>query len=159
MSLYQEFKLLFPYLVSIRRLKTYLSFDINFPNGWKLPKKYIDENSVVENQTEEPNVRFLSFVSAFDETSIKNILDSIKNIIKYNKEREEKEKLFQDKVNELKTLFEGESLDKLKNLVFELDKIKNIELDDTEETRPPEMVSKRSGKRQNGNPEIQKSDD
>jgi hypothetical protein len=159
MTLFQEFKLLFPYLVSIRRLKTYLSFDINFPLGWKLPKKYVDENSVVENQTDEADVRFLSFVTQFDEDGIKKTLESIKNIIKYNKEREEKEKLFQDKVNELKTLFEGQSLEALKNLVFDIDKLKNIELDDTEETRPVEVVSKRGNKRQGGNPQVQESND
>lgn len=99
MNLFQEFKVLFPYLVSIRKLKNYLSFDINFPKSWKLQKKYVDENSVVENQSEDNDLRFLSFASEFEEQSVKNSLDSIKNVIKYNKEREEKEKLFSDKVN------------------------------------------------------------
>lgn len=159
MSLFQEFKFLFPYMVSIRKLKSYLSFDINFPKSWKLPKKYIDENSVVENNSEDPDLRFLSFVSQFEEESIKNILDSIKNVVKFNKEREEKEKLFQDKVNELKSLFEGQSLDSLRNLVFEIDKLNNIELNDTEETRLTEMVPKRGSKRPIRNTEVQESND
>lgn len=124
MTIYQELLPLFPYLSSIRKLKTYISFDVTFPKSWSLPKKYVDENSVVENESEDPNYRFFSFVSQFDEESLSKISNNIQNVVKYNLEREEKQKLFHDKVNELKTLFEGQSLDNLKNLVFELEKSK-----------------------------------
>jgi hypothetical protein len=140
MNLYQQLFNFYPYLTSIRRLKTYLSFDITFPKNWQLPKKYIDEKSVMENESEDPNVRFLSFVGEFNEDSIENIISSIKSIIKYNLEREEKQKLFQDKVNELKLLFDGQSLDNLKNLVFDLEKSKNVKLNGRQ-TKPAKLVS------------------
>ena len=50
-----------------------------------------------------------------------------------NKEREEKDKLFQTKVNELKTIFEKQNLNKLKNLVFDY-KSERITLDDDDDT-------------------------
>ena len=37
---------------------------------------------------------------------VKILINSIKNVISYNKEREEKDRLFQHKVNELKAIFE-----------------------------------------------------
>ena len=44
--MFQEFNILFPYLQSVRKLKNYLSFDIEFPDTWKLPKKFVDEKKV-----------------------------------------------------------------------------------------------------------------
>ncbi len=59
--------------------------------------------------------------------------NNLKSIIKYNHDREEKEKLFQNKVEELKNIFEKQDLTSLKNLNFEL-KTGKIELEDEEES-------------------------
>ncbi len=136
MSLFKEFTILFPYLQSVRKLKNYLSFDIEFPDTWKLPKKYVNEEKVVENDKSKQGFRFFSFVSEFDEKSVDEIISNIKNIIAYNKERAEKERLFQVKVDELKKMFEKEKLDDLQALKFEITEEK-IKLDDTEETIKP----------------------
>lgn len=136
MSLFKEFTVLFPYLQSVRKLKNYLSFDIEFPESWKLPKKFINEEKVLENEKSKQGYRFFSFVSEFDEKLVDEIISNIKNIISYNKEREEKERLFQVKVDELKKMFEKENLDHLQGLKFELTEDK-IELDDEEETIEP----------------------
>ena len=54
MSLYKEFSILFPYLQSVRKIKTYLTFDVSFPNTWKLPKKFVDkvQRSITEKDNE-----------------------------------------------------------------------------------------------------------
>jgi hypothetical protein len=140
MNLYQQLSNFYPYLTSIRRLKNYLTFDITFPKSWQLPKKFIDEKSVMENESEDANTRFLSFVGEFNEDTIENLTKSIKSIIKYNLEREEKQKLFQEKVTELKSLFDGQNLEDLKNLVFDLEKPKNIRLNGRQ-TKPVKLVS------------------
>jgi hypothetical protein len=145
MSLFKEFEELFPYLISVRKLKTYLSFDIEFPETWKLPKKYVNEERVVENSKQREGVRNFSFVSEFNETSVDDLISNIKNIIFYNKEREEKERLFENKVNELKKIFEKQNLKNLQELTFEI--TSKIKLDDEEETTDtkgasPDMVSK-----------------
>lgn len=132
MSLFKEFSSLFPYLQSIRRLEDYLSFDVSFPKTWKLPKKYVPEDRVLEQESKISNNRLFSFVSNIDEASIETTSNNITNIINYNLEREEKEKLFQIKVEELKTLFEKNSLKNLKSLTFEI-KPNKIELIDNEE--------------------------
>ena len=130
MSLFKEFNILFPYLQSVRKLKNYLSFDIQFPDTWKLPKKFINEESVLENEKTESGYRSFSFVSEFNEEKVDTIILSIKNIIAYNKEREEKDRLFQNKVNELKTIFEKQNLHNLQALKFEI-------TEDNEETTEP----------------------
>ena len=91
MSLYKEFSILFPYLQSVRKLQTYLSFDVSFPNTWKLPKKYVDESKVMEQTGTILNERLFSFVSEITEDNVEKVSNNIQNIIKYNLEREEKE--------------------------------------------------------------------
>jgi hypothetical protein len=132
--MYQEFNILFPYLQSVRKLKNYLSFDIEFPESWKLPKKFVDEKSVMENKTTTPNTRLFSFVTEFNETSVDSQITNIKNIISYNKEREEKDRLFQQKIDELKHIFEKQKLNDLQGLKFEI-KTPKIELEDDEEEK------------------------
>lgn len=136
MSLFNEFSVLFPYLQSVRKLKNYLSFDIQFPDTWKLPKKYVNEKTVMENERNTPNYRFFSFVAEFNEESVDSITSSIKNVIAYNKEREEKDRLFQNKVNELKAIFEKQNLSNLQALKFDINE--KVELDDDEETTEPQ---------------------
>jgi len=136
MGLFNEFNILFPYLQSVRKLKNYLSFDIHFPENWKLPKKYVNEKSVVENEKNTVGYRFFSFVAEFNEQSVNEITDSIKNVIAYNKEREEKDRLFQSKVNELKSIFERQNLNNLQSLKFEMGENK-IELEYDEEDSEP----------------------
>ena len=132
MSLYKEFSILFPYLQSVRKIKTYLTFDVSFPNTWKLPKKFVNEEKVMEQTTTIPNERLFSFVSEITEEDVEKASGNIQNIIKYNLEREEKEKLFDSKVNELKMIFEKQNLSNLKSLQFDIKKSK-IELVDNEE--------------------------
>ena len=140
MSLYKEFSSLLPYLQSVRKLKEYFSFDVSFPITWKLPKKYVDENRVVEQDSKTSTHRFFSFVSEINEEDVDRITSNIKSIVKYNLEREEKEQLFENKVIELKGIFEKQNLKNLKNLKFQLNTNKIELIDDEEEVRPAEVV-------------------
>ena len=134
MSLYKEFSTLFPYLQSVRKIQEYLSFDVSFPNTWKLPKKFVDETKVMEQESKVPNQRMFSFVSEIDEPSVGKTSENIQNIIKYNLEREEKEKLFESKVTELKNIFEKQKLNDLQGLKFEINTNKILLEDEEEET-------------------------
>jgi cysteinyl-tRNA synthetase len=118
--MYKELKDIFNYLVTVRVLKSYLSIDVEFPIGWKIPKKFVQEDKIMENEKMNKDKRFFSFVSEFDEEALNTTLKSIKSIISYNKEIELKEKLLKQKIDELKKIFESEHLDSLQNLKFEL---------------------------------------
>jgi len=131
MSLFSEFSALSPYLQSVRKLKNYISFDISIPNTWKLPKKYIQEDKILEQQSTIENHRLISFVTEIREEDVEVLTTNIQKIIEYNIEREEKERLLDVKVMELKTLFEKNSLSVLKTLKFDLKQPK-IKLQDDE---------------------------
>ena len=118
--MYNEFKDIFNYLVSIRKLKTYLSIDIEFPITWKIPKRFVDEDKIMENQKVNEDKRFFSFVSEFNQINLDKTVQNIKNIISYNKEIEMKERLLKQKIDELKRIFESENLEHLQTLKFEL---------------------------------------
>jgi len=120
MSFYSEFSSLLPYLQSVRKLKNYLSFDVLFPKTWKLPKKFVQEDKVMEQQSTTENQRMLSFVTEIEETEIDKLTKNIHSIISYNLEIEEKEKLLESKFEELKGIFEKNTLQNLKNLKFEI---------------------------------------
>jgi hypothetical protein len=83
MSLYKEFSALLPYLQSVRKIKTHLSFDVNFPKNWKLPKKFVQEDKVMEHQSQNPDERLISFVSEITEIEVD--LQSLKFDVKVKK--------------------------------------------------------------------------
>lgn len=133
MNLYEQLNEIFPYLISIRKLETYVSIDVELPTTWKLPKKYVDEKMVVEQKSAKPEFRCFSFATSFDEETLDKLFNNLKNIIKYNKEREEKEKLFEDKVKELKSFFDKSNLTDLKSLEFQVNNVLNLELEEDEQ--------------------------
>lgn len=143
MSLYKEFSSLFPYLQSVRKLKNYLSFDVSFPESWKLPKKYVEEDKILQQESPIQGEKLFSFVSEFNEQEVEKIVGNVKSIINYNLEREEKERLFQSKVDELKNVFEKQTLTNLKNLKFDIKSTKTLELEENEdELKPIAVVTK-----------------
>ena len=118
--MYKEFKDIFQFLISIRKLKNYLSIDIEFPSSWKIPKRFVQEDKIIENQRMSDNGRFFSFVSEFDEDILNQTVENIKKIISYNQEIEMKEKLLKQKIDELKKIFEAKKFENLQTLKFEL---------------------------------------
>ena len=77
--------------------------------------------------------RFFSFVSEISEESVEKMSQNLKNIIKYNHDREEKERLFQNKVEELKNIFETKNLENLKGLKFDVEELTNLLQNEPEE--------------------------
>jgi hypothetical protein len=121
MSFYKELVPFIDYIHSIRRLESYLSFDMKFPAKWSLPKSIVEEGQVVGFEVDNQNLKGISFVSPINEKEISTILVKIGKIIKLNKEKELKEKLFKQTVEQLKQTFEKTDLDKLQNLYFDFE--------------------------------------
>ena len=137
MSFYTELSPFVEYLHSIRKLKNYLSFDMVFPSKWSLPKSLVDEGQIVGFEAENQNLKGISFVSPIDDSEVSKYLVKIAKIIKLNKEKELKERLFKETVEQLKNTFEKTDLDKLKNLNFYFEEEDetpelNVDLDDTD---------------------------
>jgi len=121
MSLFKEIEPFIDYIHSIRKLENYLTFDMKFPVKWSLPKSIVDENKIVGFESGDNTLKGISFVSQIDEKEMNITLSKIAKIIKLNKEKELKEKLFKETVEQLKQTFEKTDLDKLKNLYFDFD--------------------------------------
>ena len=137
MSLYKELEPFVENIHSIRKLKNYLSFDMVFPAKWSLPKSIVEEGQLVGFEVENQNTKGVSFVSPINESEVSKTLTKIAKIIKLNKEKELKERLFKQTVEQLKNTFEKTDLDKLKNLYFDFDEGDvtpelDVELDDTD---------------------------
>jgi hypothetical protein len=133
MSFYKEIVPFIEYIHSIRRLKNYMSFDMLFPTKWTISKSIIDEGEIVSFQAEDQNYKGISFVAQIDESNISLVLTKIARIIKLNKERELKEKLFKQTVEQLKQTFEKTDLDKLQNLYFDFDEEPELDADDEQD--------------------------
>jgi hypothetical protein len=121
MSFYKEIVPFVEYIHSIRKLETYLSFDMKFPTKWSIPKNIVDEGQVIGFEVEDPNSKGITFVCPIGEKEVSSILVKIGKTIKLNKERELKERLFKQTVEQLKQTFEKTDLDKLQNLYFDFD--------------------------------------
>jgi hypothetical protein len=146
MSFYKELAPFVQYIHSIRKLETYLSFDMTFPNKWSLPKSIIDEGQVIAFNAEDQNLKGVSFVAPINESDISLILTKIGKIIKLNKERELKEQLFKQTIDQLKQTFEKNDLDKLQNLYFDFETdTPNLELNEQngQESAIIELVDER----------------
>ena len=113
------------YLKSVRILKNYVSFDMIFPNSWIITKKTPEGVEIVESENQE-GATIRSFVSENKKELIDKIENIIDSVIKTNIEREEKEKLFKSKVNELKHIFEKEKLENLKGLKFDIEELTKL---------------------------------
>jgi hypothetical protein len=94
---------------------------MKFPIKWSIPKSIIDEGKIIGFEVEDQNQKGITFVTTINEAEVSLILVKIGKIIKLNKERELKERLFKETVDQLKQTFEKTDLDKLKNLYFDFD--------------------------------------
>ena len=133
------------YLKSVRVIKDYISFDMIFSDKWVILKEHSSGIEIIKNNGENGKL-VISFVSPYDEESINKIEKSINSIVKFNIEKEEKERLFKNKVQELKNIFESKKLDSLKNLKFDMNEF--TLLNETEENN--EESSERSRETEDG---------
>jgi hypothetical protein len=131
MSFYKEIIPFVEYIHSIRKLESYLSFDMKFNTKWSIPKSIVDEGQVIGFEVEDPNLKGVTFVCPIGEKEVSSTIVKIGKIIKLNKERELKERLFKQTVEQLKQTFEKNDLDKLQNLYFdfEIDEELNTDLE------------------------------
>ena len=148
MSIYKELLPYIEYIHSIRKLENYLSFDMKFPTKWVMIKSVMEESQIVPFEVGVENWKGLSFVSKIEDVEITNCLSKIQKVIKVNKEKEIKERLFKETVDRLKSTFEKTDLDKLQKLYFdfETDYDENSLEDEPEGTTNLELVGEREEK-------------
>ena len=111
-----------PYFFSLREIKENVSLDIKIPSSWKydLLEKFNEENLKVALKVQDENEknRLVSFISLANKDGYDSVFIAAKKIIKYNQEIEEKSRLFNEKMDELKKIFLETPIDELKTISF-----------------------------------------
>ncbi len=118
---------------------------MKFSAKWVIPKQLVD-GDVIPFDLSEPDFKGISFVSQIEEGKVESVLEKISKIIKINKDREMKEKLFKNYVEKLKKTFETTDIEKLQNLYFDFDEETN--LTDYVEVEPEPKVAELVGERE-----------
>ena len=151
--MFESIKSLRPHFHSLREVQNNVSLDIKIPLNWKyedISKPYRTVALKVQDKNDKFNL--VSFISQATQEGYDVVFACAEEIFKVNREEEEKQKLFQQKVKELQELFKNESLDRLKE----------INLTDNygqEITTGIGVVEQGSGEGQDGDSEPQESDD
>jgi hypothetical protein len=123
MTYFNFLKKVHSYLKTVRILKNHVSFDMLFSNTWLITKNKYTGIEIIDGGATDDNKRLLSFVCPLNEKNVNVVEEIIDDIIKVNIEREEKDKLFRLKVQELKNIFEKQKLEDLKGLKFDVDEL------------------------------------
>jgi len=118
MNFYQTLDSLKDYFVSLRKLESYLSIDLKFPDTWGMPKSLTSDFQIVPFDSGENGYKGMSFVCEYNQEQVDKNIQAIEKVIKLNKERELKEVLFKEVMSELKKTFETNDLQSLKRLNF-----------------------------------------
>jgi tRNA(Phe) wybutosine-synthesizing methylase Tyw3 len=153
---YEVISSLRPYFFSLREIDKNVSLDVKIPNKWRIEnvQYVVSQYKSVAIKVQDKNDKFqlVSLIAVANEDGYETARICAMEIIKYNVELEEKERLFKEKVKELELLFKKESLDKLKDINF-------LEEDGQENTTGIRLVEQGNGEGQSGSEEPQDEDD
>ena len=142
-----------PYFFSLREIENNVSLDIKLPLTWRY-EDILKPYRTIKTKIQDKNDKYslLSLISQSTQEGYDVAVACALDIITQNKEEEEKQRLFQQKVKELQELFKKESLDKLKDINL----LNNYGQEDTASIG---LVDEGSGEGQDGIDESQESDD
>jgi len=114
------------YVLSLRFIENYVSLDLRIPETWNIPTKSVKDIEVINTNKVTEGVRYLSLVCPNIKENVDKVENALDEIIKFNKEKEEKERLFKIKVQELKNIFDKENIGNLRTLKIDIDEIDSI---------------------------------
>jgi hypothetical protein len=114
---FENIKSLRPHFHSLREIENNVSLDIKLPLNWGY-EDIIKPYRSIKIKVQDKNEKFtlMSLISTGTQDGYDVVFACALEILQINKDEEEKQKLFQEKVKELQTLFKKESLDKLKDI-------------------------------------------
>ena len=115
--MFESIRTLRPHFHSLREIEGNVSLDIKLPLTWRyedIIKPYRSIKVKVQDKNEKFNL--VSLISSGTQDGYDVVFACALEIIQINKDEEEKQRLFQQKVKELQELFKKESLDKLKDI-------------------------------------------
>ena len=151
--MFDSIKKIRPYFHSLREIQDNVSLDIKLPLTWKFDDVVKPYSSIaIKVQDKNDKFNLISLIAQSTQNGYDVVFACANEIVTKNKEEEEKQRLFQEKVKELQLLFQNESLDKLKDINL-------IKQHGQEITTSGGMVGEGDGEGQDGDIEPQESDD
>jgi hypothetical protein len=150
---FENIKSLRPHFHSLREIENNVSLDIKLPLTWRY-EDIVKPYRSIKIKVQDKNEKFtlLSLISSATQDGYDVVFACSLEILQINKDEEEKQKLFHQKVKELQELFKKESLDKLKDI--------NLLEDYGQEITASEGVSEEGdGEGSDGDSEPQETDD
>lgn len=151
--MFENIKTLRPYFHSLREVQENVSLDIKLPLTWNF-ENIIKPYSTIGFKVQDKNDKFnlISLISHATQNGYDVVFACANEIVKINKEEEEKQYLFQQKVKELEELFKKQSLENLKEINL-------LPINGQKDTTSIRLAEKGDGKRQIGIDESQESVD
>ncbi len=115
--MFENIKSLRPHFHSLREIENNVSLDIKLPLTWRY-EDIVKPYRSIKIKVQDKNEKFtlLSLISSATQDGYDVVFACSLEILQINKDEEEKQKLFHQKVKELQELFKKESLDKLKDI-------------------------------------------
>ena len=151
--MFESIKSLRPHFHSLREIENNVSLDIKLPLSWRY-EEIVKPYRSIKIKVQDKNEKFtlLSLVSSATQDGYDVVFACALEILQINKDEEEKQRLFQQKVKELQELFKKESLDTLKDI--------NLLSNYGQEVTTGDGVAEQGdGEGQDGDIEPQESDD
>ena len=151
--MFESIKSIRPHFHSLREIEGNVSLDIKLPLTWRY-EDIIKPYRSLKMKVQDKNEKFtlLSLIANGTQEGYDVVFACALEILTFNKEEEEKQNLFQQKVRELQELFKKESLDTLKDINL----LSNY---GQEVTTGDRVVEQGDGEGQDGDVEPQESDD
>ena len=151
--MFESIKSIRPHFHSLREIEGNVSLDIKLPLTWRY-EDIVKPYRSLKMKVQDKNERFtlLSLIANGTQEGYDVVFACALEILTFNKEEEEKQNLFQQKVRELQELFKKESLDTLKDINL----LSNY---GQEITTGDGVVEQGDGEGQDGDIEPQESDD
>ena len=151
--MFESIKSIRPHFHSLREIEGNVSLDIKLPLTWRY-EEIIKPYRSLKMKVQDKNEKFtlLSLIANGTQEGYDVVFACALEILTFNKEEEEKQNLFQQKVRELQELFKKESLETLKDINL----LSNY---GQEVTTGDGVVEQGDGEGQDGDIEPQESDD
>jgi|TARA_R110000796_G_scaffold24325_4_gene69395 hypothetical protein len=123
------------YFHSIRLHDNILLLDLKLPTKWEVKSLLSSFGSTTQIKVNDTTdrVTLISFYCPFDGKETETLVSDVDNIIKWNKDREEKDNLLNIKIIELEKVFESNNIESLRTINFDFRQEQNkLKLDGEE---------------------------
>jgi len=140
--MYKEIAELRPYFHSLREFNTDVSLDVKLPLLWDITPVLKDYPNVrIKEQDKNDKTKLISYISNNNASGYNEVFRCVNSIITLNLDREKKERLLEEKINELKKSFE-DKMNELKKVFEEKDlsSLENLKVVDIYEHKTTEGI-------------------